>query len=178
MKIKAVVKITGSLLDVGYVKFSRIIRELKGKIRHLDTFTNTYDVEVTLTRRDIRSDFIDEVSKLSRYCSVSIRVYVVINEKERLLKSLKDKRIRYVKVDGNIRFAVIKDGMLFLHEYNSRSGVLHIYVIPGIHVGADTNLLALSEFSSYVASSSIRCDSAVIEDMVKKAFAHVDELLS
>ena len=94
------------------------------------------------------------------------------------MKSLKDKRIKYVKVDSNIRFAAIKDGMLFLHEYNSRSGALHIYVIPGIHVGADTNLLALSEFSSYVASSSNRCDSAVIEGMVRKAFAHVDELLS
>ena len=178
MKIKVVVRITGSLLDTGYVKFSRIIKELKGRIRHLDTFTNTYDVEVTFTRRNTRSDFIDEVSKLSRYCSASVRVHVVINEKERLLKTLKDKKIKYAKVDGNIRFAVIKNNVLFLHEYNSRSGVLHIYVIPGIHVSVDTNLLALSEFSSYVASSSIKCDSTIVEDAVKKAFAHVDELLS
>ena len=178
MRIKVVVRITGSLFDTGYVEFSRIIKELKGRIRHLDTFTNTYDVEVTFAHRDIRSDFIDEVFKLSRYCSASVRVYVVINEKERLLKILKDKKVKYAKVNGNIRFATIKGSVLFLHEYNSRSSVLHIYVIPGIHVGVDTNLLALSEFSSYVASSSIKCDSTIVEDAVKKAFAHVDELLS
>ena len=178
MRIKVVVRITGSLLDTGYVKFSRIIKELKGRIRHLDTFTGTYDIEVAFTRRDVRSDFIDEVSKLSRYCSASIRIYVIINKKEELLKILKDKKIRYAKVDGNIRFAVIKDDVLFLHEYNSRSGVLHIYVISGVHVDVDTNLLALSEFSSFIASSSIRCDSTVLKDVVKKVFVHVNELLT
>ena len=177
MRTRIILRVAGSLLNECYIRFSRIIKNLKGRIRHLDTLTGVYDAEIIITREDINYDFISKISKLSRYCSATIRVYITISDENELLDALRRKNVKYIKLDGRMRFAMVKNGIILLYEYNSKSRVLSVYVVPNVYNIIDASLLAISEFSSYIASSIMKCDSTLLEDITRKVITYIKELL-
>ncbi len=181
MRTRIILRVAGSLLNEYYIRFSRIIKNLKGRIRHLDTLTGVYDAEIIITREDINYDFISKISKLSRYCSATIRVYITISDENELLDALRRKNVKYIKLDGRMRFAMVKNGIILLYEYNSKSRVLSVYVVPNVYNIVyniiDASLLAISEFSSYIASSIMKCDSTLLEDITRKVITYIKELL-
>jgi len=179
MQVRLMLRITGTLIDCSYVGFSRLISELKGRIRHLDVSTNTYDIEFILRElgdKDFYGSIIDRISRFSKYCTASITAYVIIDE-EKLIKYLKMKRIKYVKVGSNLRFVVIRDNTLLLHEYNRKAKVLRIRTYSGLKPATDVDIsLIMNEFFNYVSSSMLECNREKITDAIMTIAMHVNEL--
>ncbi|MCD6084688.1 MAG: hypothetical protein J7J20_04015 [Desulfurococcales archaeon] len=177
MDTRIVLRLTGSIIQGCHVRFSRIINDVGGKVRSFDVVTGLYDIEVRITDRNVVCGFVDDISKLSRYCSVIIKAYTSISGSNALLKMLKKKNVRYVKANNRIRFATLINNTLLLHEYNARSGVLISYVITNV---CDINvapIIAVSDFSSYIASSTIKCNSTLVNGAVQKLVTGIKELL-
>jgi len=177
MDTRIVLRLTGSITQGCYVRFSRIINDVGGRIRSFDVVTGLYDIEVRITDRNVVCGFVDDISKLSKYCSVIIKAYTSVSDSNALLKILRKKNVRYIKVDNKIRFATLINKTLLLHEYNARSGVLISYVITNVCNINVAPIIAVSDFSSHIASSTIKCNSTLVKGTVQKLITGIKELL-